>query len=553
MRKGRVVLLLIVLTISMFALIYRMYQIQVLGYEKYSAAAFRQRSRMTEIYQERGQILDRNMISFTGRSTEFIAVLQPAVFTKNKSERQWVADILNTDTEAFVNFSSYNAEAEIYPLTEQMAEKLIEKPVQGVSVIQRRKRSEPSMPAAHLIGYTDESCTNGLAGLEKSYQDILSSQNSTYVLATTDAKNQFLDEFGYQLKNIEGDSPLSIRLTLDYHMQKLAEEVMDKMVVSGAVVIIDILSGDILVLASRPGFNPEDVSSCLEDEAQPLFNRAIAGYTPGSIFKVITAATALENNFDTRTTFECPGYVAVGGQIFRCWIYESGGHGTMDLKNGFAQSCNSFFIQLGIQLGGEKMLKTARDFGLGSATGISEQGISEFEGILPESADLVSDGNIANLAIGQGKILITPLQAAGMVATIANGGIRNSLNVVDCIVNRNGDIIRDLKKKEWERVLSRETAAALMEMMEATVDIGTGHRADIQGYGGSAGKTGSAETGLFEDGRRILHAWFTGYFPDAEPRYAMCVFVEDGTGGGTSAAPVFAEIAARIMQWEEMR
>lgn len=92
-----------------------------------------------------------------------------------------------------------------------------------------------------------------------------------------------------------------------------------------------------------------------------------------------------------------------------------------------------------------------------------------------------------------------------------------------------------------------------MEMMGATVENGTGQKADIGGYGGAAGKTGSAETGLFENGRQIIHAWFTGYFPYTDPRYAMCVFVEDGTGGGTSAAPVFAEIAARIMEWEEMR
>ena len=94
---------------------------------------------------------------------------------------------------------------------------------------------------------------------------------------------------------------------------------------------------------------------------------------------------------------------------------------------------------------------------------------------------------------------------------------------MDCIVNKNGDIVRDLKKKEWKRVISRDTANKLMEMMSATVNIGTGYRADIGGYGGSAGKTGSAETGMFEDGKMIIHAWFTGFFPSIEPRYAMCV------------------------------
>ena len=333
---------------------------------------------------------------------------------------------------------------------------------------------------------------------------------------------------------------------------KLAEGLSEKMVPSGAVAIVDILNGDVLVLASRPGFNPDDISAWLTDERQPLFNRAIAGYTPGSIFKIITTAAALEQGYDPSKTFDCPGFVTIGEQTFKCWSYNSGGHGTVDLKNGFAQSCNSYFIQMGIQLGGKKMTDTAREFGLGSVTGLSAQLISEYEGLLPSNDDLQGDGNLANLAMGQGKILVTPLQGAGMAATIANGGIRNTMNIVDCILNKDGDIIRDLKKKEWKRVISKETAEKLMDMMEATVENGTGQRADIRGYGGSAGKTGSAETGFVEDGRRILHAWFTGYFPYIEPRYAMCVFVEDGTGGGTSAAPVFAEIAARIMEWEEM-
>jgi len=553
MKKGRIIFVLLVLTLLISGLAYRLYGIQIVQHERYSAAAYRQRSRMTEIYRERGQILDRNMISFTGRDTEYIAVLQPAIFTSDPDERKLVAEILGTDVEEFVNFSQYNAEPRVYTIEDRLAEELAQRNIIGVSVIETRKRTGPDMPAAHLIGYTDDSCTFGLAGLEKAYQDILTSGNIVYVQATTDANHKYLDEYGYRLQRVYGENPLSIRLTLDYHMQKLAEEVMDKMVASGAVVIIDILSGDILVLASRPGFNPEDVSAYLDDETQPLFNRAIAGYTPGSIFKVITAAAALENNFNTSRTFECPGFVTIGNQIFKCWSYDDGGHGTLDLKNGFAQSCNSYFINLGIFLGAEKMIETAKEFGLGSVTGINSQKISEFAGLLPEFSDLQSDGNIANLAIGQGKILITPLQAASIAATIANGGIRNSVNIVDCIVNKNGEIIRDLKKKEWKRVISRDTANKLMEMMSATVSIGTGHRADIGGYGGSAGKTGSAETGMFENGKMIIHAWFTGFFPYVEPKYAMCVFVEDGTGGGTSAAPVFAEIASRIMEWEETR
>lgn len=553
MRRGRVWLLLIVLTLSILALMYKLYQIQVIEHEPYSASAFRQRSKMTEIYQQRGEILDRNMISFTGKGTEYVAVLQPAVFPKDQDTREIIASMLGVDAEEFINFSVYNAAPRIYPISPESARFFTDHPVTGVAIVERRKRMDTNMPAAHLIGYTDGSCSLGLAGIEKAYQEVLSSGNSVYALATTDARDEYLQDYGYQLMRTEDHRPLSVKLTLDYHMQKLAEEVMDNMMVSGAVVIIDIFNGDVLVLASRPGFNPANISGYLNDESRPLFNRAIAGYTPGSIFKIISAAAALEDGYNPNDTYECPGYYRVGEQVFKCWNYNDGGHGVVDMKDAFAQSCNGYFIQLGIRLGAVKMLETARSFGLGSVTGLNAQSISEYEGILPDRFELEGDGNLANLAMGQGKILVTPLQAAGMAAVIANGGIRNSFNVIDSIVNHNGEIIRDKKARKWERVISKETAEVLMEMMEATVEKGTGQKADIGGYGGAAGKTGSAETGLFENGRQIIHAWFTGYFPYTEPKYAMCVFVEDGMGGGTSAAPVFAEIAARIMQWEEMR
>lgn len=551
MKKGRAWLLLTIFTVSIGFLGYKLYDIQIIQHDTYSASAFRQRSKMTEIYQERGEILDRNMISFTGRSTEFVAVLQPAVFPKDQQTREYIAGLLGVEAEEFINFSIYNAAPRIYPITAETAKAFADYPVAGVSVVERRRRMDTNMPAAHLIGYTDGSCSQGLAGIEKAYQDVLSSGNSVYALVTTDARDEYLQDFGYQIRRTQANNPLSIKLTLDYHMQKLAEEVMDNMMESGAVAMVDILNGDVLVLASRPGFDPTDISKYLDDETQPLFNRAIAGYTPGSVFKIISTAAALEGHYNPEITYECPGFYTVGEQIFKCWIYDQGGHGLMDLKNGFAQSCNGYFIQMGIGLGAERMLKTAKDFGIGSVTGLSTQKIPEYEGMLPRLTELNGDGNVANLAMGQGKILITPLQAAGMAAIIANGGIRNTFNIIDCIVNQEGEIIRDLKTREWQRVISRETAKALMEMMEATVENGTGQKADIGGYGGSAGKTGSAETGMFEGDRRILHAWFTGYFPYDEPRYAMCVFVEDGSGGGTSAAPVFAEIAARIMQWEE--
>ena len=204
MKKGRIIFVLLALTLSISGLAYRLYNIQIVQHERYSSAAFRQRSRMTEIYRERGQILDRNMISFTGRDTEYIAVLQPAIFTSDTDERKWVAGVLGTEIDEFINFSQYNAEPRVYTIGERQAEELAQRNIKGVSVIETRKRTGPDMTAAHLIGYTDDSCTFGLAGLEKAYQDILTSNNIIYVQATTDANHKYLDEYGYRLQRVYG-------------------------------------------------------------------------------------------------------------------------------------------------------------------------------------------------------------------------------------------------------------------------------------------------------------------------------------------------------------
>jgi len=135
-----------------------------------------------------------------------------------------------------------------------------------------------------------------------------------------------------------------------------------------------------------------------------------------------------------------------------------------------------------------------------------------------------------------------------MTAVIASGGILNSVSLVDSIMNDEGERIRNVGSPSWKRVISKETASILQGMMLLTVQSGTGGLADIRGYGGSAGKTGSAETGWVKDDRNILHAWFSGYFPVDTPRYSVCVFIEDGKSGSSSAAPVFAEISAKIME-----
>ncbi len=144
--------------------------------------------------------------------------------------------------------------------------------------------------------------------------------------------------------------------------------------------------------------------------------------------------------------------------------------------------------------------------------------------------------------------MLTPLQVSNIIATIANGGIKNTVNIVDSIVDSEGNTVEKIKKQKGERILSKEICDNIKSFMEEVTINGTGTNANLDAYGGAGGKTGSAETGQVIDGEKVVHAWFAGYFPKTNPKYSIVVFIEDGKSGGNVAAPIFKEIAKNIIE-----
>ncbi len=533
--------------LSLVGLCLRLMTISSVSGKQYSLAAASQQTRNRLIYIERGDILDRNGIPMTGREVEWKAILEPASLLSLPGSLRTIADILEVPIHQLTQTLSSDNLPYLVKITPAQAEAIADSSLGGISVMDMRIRNGADTLAPHILGYTDQKGQEGLAGLEKAYQETLDRGGGVYAGILADAGNTVMNDFGYRVWNTMGKEKLDVKLTLDYHIQSIVEEVMGRMVDKGAAVVVDILTGEIYALCSCPDYNPAYINPYLHDENQPLFNRALGAYTPGSIFKIITAAAALENGISADLSFDCPGYVDFDGTLMKCWSYGSGGHGTVNMAQAFAQSCNSYFIKLGMELGRDKILDMARQFGLGSKTGLYLEGIDEPPGEVPSTLGQASDAEIGNLAIGQGNLLVSAVQAANVSAVIANGGILNRLTLVDSIVNQKGERVRNISTPSWKRVISKETAASLQGMMLMTVQSGTGELANIKGYGGSAGKTGSAETGWIKDDRAILHAWFSGYFPTNAPRYALCVFIEDGKSGASSAAPVFAEISAKIV------
>lgn len=541
-------ILLTVFTLSIMLLILRVVYIQLILGEKLFIQATAQKVSNLPIDVPRGDILDRNLIPLTSRKKKIDVVIQPLYLKDNDS------DLLNISNILELNFNEINRQVQICkePIKiradESKKDLLIKERVHGISFIYSLERYDDNTPAKHVLGYLNKIDMTGETGLEKAYENYLKQDSKSSVGVITDAKDNPLKGFGYRFINSgEKNEKLNVKLTIDYNIQKTAEDVMDRYNLKGAVVIEEVKSGDIVSMVSKPDYNPNEVEKYLESPDKELFNRAVASYNLGSIFKIIDLASAYSKNIDPSMYYYCPGYVVLGDKEFRCSAFGRGGHGLIDLHEAFASSCNPYFIELGIRVGPKNIIDTASKFGFGRITGIDAQGVEESAGNLP-TPDSFTYGDTANISIGQGDVLATPLQVADMVATIANGGIKNEVNIVDSLVDSKGNTVKVIKKNKGERIIDKEVCDKIKQLMEEVTVSGTGTRANLSEYGGAGGKTGSAETGQYINGEKVVHAWFAGYFPRLDPKYSVSVFIEDGKSGGTIAAPVFEEIAKTILK-----
>ncbi|MGE5588321.1 MAG: peptidoglycan D,D-transpeptidase FtsI family protein [Clostridia bacterium] len=419
----------------------------------------------------------------------------------------------------------------------------------GVVVVERPVRYHPDGIGAHVLGYLDPSGMRGVSGVESLLDRYLSGGTPGGIAVFTDARGRPLRGLG--VRRLPG-KPVGggVRLTIDRDIQALVEDVMDDTIERGAVVVMDPRTGDVLAMASRPAFRPDNIASAMRDQASPLLNRAIRAYPPGSIFKVVVAAAAIESGAASlHETFYDPGYVDVGAARFRCYAHDEGGHGELDLLDAMAYSCNTAFITTGLRTGAKRLLDLAERLGLGATTGVALPG--EQAGVIPD-AQSMSPQDVANLAIGQGRLSVTPLQVAAMISTVANGGFfRRPRLVMEIAPGSRRDGLaagRDVEPAEPVRVLSEDTCRQVALMLEAVTRWGTGTAAWVA-EGGSAGKTGSAETAKADGtGSPPSHAWFAGFAPLSEPRLVIVVLVEEGMSGGRAAAPVFARIARRALE-----
>ena len=262
------------------------------------------------------------------------------------------------------------------------------------------------------------------------------------------------------------------------------------------------------------------------------------------MFKPFVAAAALENGVAPKNDYPCEGAVTVGGQSFRC--YHAVSHGSQDLASALVNSCNCYFISMGLQTGGEALIRTARSFGFGASTALTGDVVGA-AGTLPEETGL-TDGALALLSFGQGELLASPLQLAAAFAALANGGTYRAPVLMKALVD--GELREyAFYRNETERLAASEASCrAVGEGLRRNMLEGTGRKGASELFA-SAGKTATAQTGRFdENGKELLCTWFCGYFPYEDPRFVVVLFSEDGVSAAETLAPLFRAVSESIWQ-----
>ena len=574
--------------LAVFAIILvRLVYLQVIMGEKYHTLSLNNRIRLQSIEAPRGFILDRNgRVLVDNRPSFDVSIVlkdaRPVPETIGKLARH--LKVPPQDLMSKISGSKGVSAYKPILLKQDVGRNSLasveanQYDLPGVAVnVKLRRHYLNVQGASHLIGYLSEINSVELAsgrypgrrrgdfigkfGAEKAYEKYLRGIRGGRQVEVN-ATGQVVQV----LKTVGAKAGENIYLTIDRNLQTKAESLLQG--VAGAVVAMEPGSGRILALASSPSFDQNIFEGSMSHEQwdllisnpfRPLENKAIQGeYPPGSTYKIVTALAGLEEGvIDGNTEFFCPGHYRFGNRTYRCW--KQGGHGTVNVTKALTESCDVFFYQVGQRLGVDRLAWYAKACGLGSPTGINLD--REAGGLIPTAAwkkkrtgIAWQEGETLSLAIGQGFNLATPLQMAGLIAAIANGGTRYKPMILESIKTAGGRLLQQNQPRVVGKIPVQSSTLALVReglwgVLNGAHGTARGSRLpDIE----FSGKTGSSQVigrkkddpfGKEEKPAHLrAHAWFVAYAPSEAPQIAVAVLVENGEHGSGAAAPVAREL-----------
>lgn len=518
-----------------------LFRIFTLSDQKLVKAADRQSKVTVSVGAVRGTFYDRNKKSLVNATTVYRAAV-----TANPKALTALSQVLDADAFSIMSKTLQDGRPALVTLPRPVAAP------EGISLFQVPLRYADRVLAPHVLGYTDADLSKGLTGLESALDTFLSQFGGmAKVTYTVGATGKPLEGVVPTIENTLSRANGGAVLTLDADIQQITEDIAAKYIKKGAVIVMQPQTGDILAMASLPSYHPQKVAEVLEDDNAPLLNRALCNYNCGSVFKIVSAATALESGLSPDTLYTCNGSITVGSTVFHC--HNRLGHGSLKMDDAFAKSCNSYFIQLVSGVGGNALWQMASRLQFNSAITL-HSGYTTATATFPQAATLEAPAALANASFGQGELTASPLHIAQLVSTVVNGGTLVPPRIVLGYMDENGAYTEETQAEQHQRVFSVETAATLRMMMEKVLsDDGTG-KSGKPLIGGAGAKTGTAETGWSrtdDEKYAVVQSWYAGYYPASDPQYVIVVMAENAQNTDAKTAPVFKEIADTLYRMEQ--
>ena len=544
----RVKLLFLVLLIPLLLVVIKVIYIQVFDYNKLCNLASDLWSRNLEIEADRGLILDRNGEVLADNLTTASLVLIPSQIKDKEKTTKEISKILGVSYDEMKKHVYKKTSIErVHPegrrLSNDILDKISNLNMDGVYLVKEAKRNYPYKDLlSHTLGYVGID-NQGLSGLELQYNKILTGENGT-IKYFSDAHGNRLDMSEVYVKPTSG---LNINLTIDINIQKSLEREMNNIndmfhPDMALAIVADPKSGEILGMSSLPDYDPnnyKNYNSEVLSRNLPIWS----SYEPGSTFKIMTMATAVnENVIDIfNDHFYDSGKVNVDGSILKCW--KSGGHGDQTYLQVLQNSCNPGFVKLGQMLGKEKLFSYINKFGFGEKTGIDLNG--EGSGIL-FPLEKVHNVELATSAFGQG-VSVTPIQQVMAVSSVVNGGYLYKPYIVKSISDNTNTIIQENSKVLKRRVISSETSAIMRVALESVVAKGGGKSAFIEGYrvGGKTGTAQKQENGVYLVNNYIMS--FMSVVPSNDPKAVLYLAIDNPKNTAMLSSYTTTPIARRIL------
>lgn len=586
------ILLALILVLGFGAAALRIGWLQTFQAEELRKKAVAQQLTDTTLSAKRGSIYDRNMEPLAESATVWRVVLAP-VYLKTDEDRRIVAkglaEILDMDEEKI--FEKSQQDSYYVELKRQIETDVRDKILAFCETLQEehgingnavyllddyKRYYHKNELASAVIGFTG-SDDQGLSGIEYQYDDLLTGTPGRLVTATNSVGTEMPFKYSQNIDAVDGSS---LVLTIDSHIQAIVEKYLKEGIEENKVynravgIVMDVNNGEVLAMASVGGFDlndpftlPEEIMAEIaklpeeergqaeSNELSKMWrNKAVSDtYYPGSVFKMFTAAMAVEEGLVTdNSSFYCPGYYVVDGVSMGCHL--TSGHGTQNFRESIKNSCNPAFMQIGELVGKEKFYKYYQAFGFSEKTGIDLPG--EADDIFFSEDGSMLNVNLATASFGQ-NFAITPIQMATAVCAIANGGYIVQPHVVSQVLDSDGNIVSTVSTDVKRQAVSSETAAHIANILEENAVSGSGKNGYVAGYR-VAGKTGTSEkkVDLNDDGNQDYIASFCGFAPAEDAEVVCLVFFDTPTGaayyGSQVAAPVFAKIMSEVLPYLEV-